>query len=176
MSTKKTMERLKKSKQHRTAFVASQISIGIPFQIRALRKQHEWDQKKLAYEAEMLQPRISAMEKPGYANLTIETLKRLASAFDVALVVRFAPFSELLRWSDKFSPDDFQIPGFEKELENIESSTDNVVAFSYLATTAAVGSSKQTQASENEYITEKLDQLPLIPAAHDISMPIRRVA
>lgn len=123
MTTKKTMERLKKSGPHRAAFVASQISIGVPFQIRALRKQRKWDQKKLAQEAGMLQPRISAMEKPGYGSLTIETLKRLASAFDVALVVRFAPFSELLRWSDKFSPDDFQILGFEKELENIESST-----------------------------------------------------
>lgn len=116
MSTKNTMERLRKSKPNRAAFVASQINVGIPFQIRALRKRRNWDQKKLAREAGMLQPRISAMEKPGYGSLTIETLKRLADAFDVALVVRFAPFSDLLRWDDRFSPDDFNVPSFDSEL------------------------------------------------------------
>ena len=118
MNTKKTTERLKKGKEHRAAFVGSQISIGIPFQIRALRKQRKWDQRKLADKAGMLQPRISAVEKPGYGNLTLETLKRLAAAFDVALVVRFAPFSELIRWSDKFSPDDFNALGFDEEIES----------------------------------------------------------
>lgn len=158
MSTKKTMERLKKSKPHRAAFVASQINIGLPFQIRALRKQREWDQKRLASEAGMLQPRISAMEKPGYGSLTIETLKRLASAFDVALIVRFAPFSDLLRWSDNFSPDDFQVLGFEKELEKVESSTDKVVAFNYLSTIARVEPSRSTQISASfEYSPEKQD-------------------
>ena len=104
MSTKKT-EILKKSKEHRAAFVASQINIGIPFQIRALRKQRQWDQKVLAEKAGMAQPRIALMERPGHGELTLKTLKRLADAYDVALVVRFAPFSELVDWSDKFSPD-----------------------------------------------------------------------
>ena len=119
VTTKKTMERLKTSKEHRSAYVASQINIGIPFQIRALRKQREWDQKKLAEDTGMLQPRISAIESPGYGSMTIETLQRLANAFDVALVVKFAPFSELLRSSNRFSPDDFSVPKFEDELEQI---------------------------------------------------------
>lgn len=135
MSTRKTTERLKKSKQHRAAYVASQINIGVPFQIRALRKQRKWDQKTLAEEAGMAQPRISAMENAGYGSFTLDTLKRLASAFDVALIVRFSPFSELIRWSDKFSPDDFAVPSFEEELEQVESSTArNVLAFNYLST------------------------------------------
>lgn len=37
-------------------------------------------------------------ENPNYGKQTITTLKKIAAAFDVALVVRFAPFSELLDW------------------------------------------------------------------------------
>ena len=131
MNTKKTIERLSKSKQHRAAYVSSQINIGLPFQIRALRKQREWDQAKLAIEAEMVQPRISAMENAGHASFNLATLKRLAEAFDVALIVRFAPYSELIRWSDKFSPDDFRILSFSEELKQAESN-DNVLPFNYL--------------------------------------------
>jgi hypothetical protein len=44
----------------------------------------------------------------------------LAEAFDVALIVRFGSFGELLDWSDQFSPDDFQVPSFEQELPEME--------------------------------------------------------
>lgn len=124
----KLIEKLRASKEYRDAFVASQMSMGLPFQIRALRKQRKWDQKKLATEADMLQPRISTMESPGYASPNLETLKRLASAFDVALIVRFVPFSELLRWSDRFSPDEFQVPSFDNDLGDTAQSSENVRA------------------------------------------------
>lgn len=104
-----------KNKKYRDAFVASQISVGLPFQIRALREQRGWKQSTLAAKAEMLQPRISAMESPGSAKFNLETLRRIASAFDVALVVRFVPFSELVDWSDNFDPDSFEVPEFEKD-------------------------------------------------------------
>jgi transcriptional regulator with XRE-family HTH domain len=103
------------NKQYRDAFVGSQISIGLPFQIRALREQRGWKQSRLASEAGMLQPRISAMENPGGAKFNLETLRRLASAFDVALVVRFVPFGELVDWSERFNPDTFSIPNFEDD-------------------------------------------------------------
>jgi len=104
-----------KNKAYRDAFVASQISVGLPFQIRALREQRGWKQSFLAGKADMLQPRISAMESPGASKFNLETLRRLASAFDVALVVRFAPFGELLDWSEHFSPDTFRLPSFEDD-------------------------------------------------------------
>ena len=113
----KTIARLKAGKAEREAFVTSQINIGLPFQIRALRKQRGWDQKKLADEAGMAQPRISAIEKIGGASLNLETLKRLAAAFDIGLVVRFAPFSELAQWSDNFYPDDFAVLSFDEDIE-----------------------------------------------------------
>jgi transcriptional regulator with XRE-family HTH domain len=110
-----------KNKRYRDAFVASQISVGLPFQIRALREQRGWKQAHLAEKAGMLQPRISAMESPGGAKFNLETLRRLASAFDVGLAVRFVPFSDLVGWSERFSPDDFKIPSFSEEASELES-------------------------------------------------------
>lgn len=115
MNTKaQKIARLQK-KQYRDAFVGSQISVGLPFQIRALREQRDWKQSRLASECGMLQPRISAMESPGGAKFNLETLRRLASAFDVALVVRFVPFGELVDWSERFNPDTFKIPSFKDD-------------------------------------------------------------
>jgi transcriptional regulator with XRE-family HTH domain len=105
-----------KNKAYRQAFVASQINVGLPFQIRALREQNGWKQSVLAHKAGMLQPRISAMERPGEAKFNLETLRRLAAAFDVALVVRFVPFSELVNWSETFNPDTFAVLTFEQEM------------------------------------------------------------
>jgi len=117
--TSKLIEKLK-DPQYRKAFVASQISIGIPFQIRALRRARGWTQEKLAQQTGMLQPRISAIQSPGKAKLNIETLRRLAEAFDCGLVVRFAPFSELVRWSEHFEPDAFNVADFESDSGLIE--------------------------------------------------------
>jgi len=100
---------------YRTAFVASQINIGIPFQIKALMKTRGWTQEKLAERTGMLQPRISAILKPGKVRPNIETLRRLAEAFDCGLLVRFAPFSELACWSDSFDPERFDVPAFEDD-------------------------------------------------------------
>jgi transcriptional regulator with XRE-family HTH domain len=111
VSTKASLIRkLRKSKDYRAAFVDSEISIGLPFQIRALRERCGWSQKELAVATSMLQPRICAMEQAGYGNFTLNTLKKLAAAFDVALVVKFAPFSELINWAEHFSPDTFAVP------------------------------------------------------------------
>ncbi len=116
MSTKsKLIQKLRNRKDYREAFVASQISTGIPFQIRALRKQFNWSQKDLAEATQMLQPRICAMEQAGYGDFTLNTLKKLASAFDVGLLVRFAPCGELVNWADNFSPDTFSVPSSKED-------------------------------------------------------------
>ena len=63
----------------------------------------------------MLQPRISAILKPGKTRLNIETLRRFAEAFDCGLIVKFAPFSELARWSEFFDPESFYVPSFSED-------------------------------------------------------------
>lgn len=104
---------------YRRAFVASQISIGIPFQIRGLMKSRGWKQSELAERTGMLQPRISAMLKPGKTKPNVETLRRIAEAFDCALMVRFVPFSELVNWSERFNADFFDVPSFNHEFAQL---------------------------------------------------------
>jgi transcriptional regulator with XRE-family HTH domain len=113
MNTRDDLIEQLRDKEYRDAFVASQIDIGIPYQIRALRG--KVGQKELAERAGMKQPRISNIERPGYANLNLTTLKRIAAAFDVALIVRFAPFSELIDWAESFSTDSFSVPAFDQD-------------------------------------------------------------
>jgi transcriptional regulator with XRE-family HTH domain len=66
-------------------------------------------QSDLAREAEMQQSRISMFETPGAANVTLETLARLAATFRTGLVVKFVPFSEMLAWENRFSQDQFNV-------------------------------------------------------------------
>ncbi len=119
MISKKIADKLQ-DQEYRTAFVASQINIGIPFQIKALMKARGWTQEQLAERTGMLQPRISAMLKPGKVRPNIETLRRYAEAFDCGLLVRFAPYSELARWSEEFDPEHFTVPSFSEDMGFVE--------------------------------------------------------
>lgn len=116
MNTNSEMREKLGDPEYRSAFVQSQINIGIPFQIRALRKERGWTQPYLAQKADMKQSRISAIEKPGGPKLNIDTLCRLASAFDVALDISFVPFGELVRKSNNFDPDSFTVKSFDDEI------------------------------------------------------------
>ena len=147
-----------KNKQYRDAFVASQISVGLPFQIRALREQRGWKQSHLAEKAGMLQPRISAMESPGGVKFNLETLRRLASAFDVGLAVRFVPFSDLVGWSERFSPDDFKIPSFSEEMSEVESEVE-------------LGSEQQEASFDAEVSPHAGTSAPLDTGVDEIMLP-----
>jgi transcriptional regulator with XRE-family HTH domain len=104
-----------RNKAYRDEFVAAQIDMGIPFQIRAMRERHEMSQQALAELTGMAQARISLLERPGYGRLSLSTLKRLASAFDVALVVRFIPFSQIVDWTVNLSPESLTPPSFDRD-------------------------------------------------------------
>jgi transcriptional regulator with XRE-family HTH domain len=112
-----TFEQIRKKlgdPEYRRAFVGSQININLPFQIRALLRQRPgWTQETLAQKTGMRQPRVSALMTPGKTRPNIETLRRIAEAFDCGLAVRFVPFSELARWSCNFDPESFQVPPFD---------------------------------------------------------------
>ncbi len=102
------ISRLKTSRASRAAYIKGKLTILIPAQIRALRLNSSMPkQAELAREAGMRQSRISAMEKPGAGNYNLETLVRVASALKVGLIVKFCSFSEMLRWENRFSQDEF---------------------------------------------------------------------
>ena len=118
MSAKSELiNKLKHNKKTRESYVRAKINVNLPSQIRALRLRRKMKQEDLASEAEMLQPRISAMERPGATKFNIETLIRLAAAFKVGVVVKFVSFSEMLRWENEFSQDTFDVTNIEEDIE-----------------------------------------------------------
>lgn len=113
--TNKTKLRAKlENKEYRDAFVSANIHTGLAFQIRALREQRQWSQEELGRRIGQKQPGVSRLETPGHA-FSLRTLKTLASAFDVALVVRFAPFSDLARWAEGLTVGSLSVPDFEHD-------------------------------------------------------------
>ncbi len=119
MNTQSSLAEQLRNKEYRDAFVAAQIRVGLPMQCRALRESREWTQPHLATAAGMSQPRISEIERPGERKLNLETLLRLASAFDVALQVRFVPFSRLADDDDRLDLDNFYVEPFEEDIANL---------------------------------------------------------
>jgi transcriptional regulator with XRE-family HTH domain len=104
-----------RDKQYRDDFVAEFINTGVAFQIHETREARGWTQAELGERAGMAQESISLLENPDYGKFTLRTLERLASALDVALVVRFVPFSQLVDWVVDLDPEDVAVAGFDEE-------------------------------------------------------------
>jgi len=65
---------------------------------------------------------ISRLESTTYGKATLTTLKKLAAVYDVGLIVRFVPFSQLVNWESStpylergFGPGAFEVQPFEEE-------------------------------------------------------------
>ena len=121
-SKKDLVARLKRGRTSREQFVASHLSKGIAYQIRATRDRLGWSQERLANEVGMNQNAISRLESSNYGRPTLTSLKRLAAALDVVLIVRLVPFSEMIDWVsgtprilNGLTNNTLAVPNFEKE-------------------------------------------------------------
>jgi transcriptional regulator with XRE-family HTH domain len=101
--------------EFRKQFIDEHIDVGVAFQIRSLRDRQNLTQAKLAERLSVKQPLVSAWENPNYGKYTLATLKELAKAFDVGLLVRFVPFSTLVGWTVDIKPDTIAPPSFGEE-------------------------------------------------------------
>ena len=84
------------SKDARHAWLSGTINRLVAEQVRAMRRHRHWSQKELARRAGLHQPQIARIEN-GHLG-SVKTLRRIASAFDVALVIRFATWGECIEW------------------------------------------------------------------------------
>ncbi len=82
----------------------------IATQIKVLREQRGWTQKQLAERAGMAQERISVLEDVNYAAWSIRTLRRLAKAFGLRLVIRFEKYDTVVAEVEGFSRKGLQRP------------------------------------------------------------------
>ena len=115
MSSISKLWRKLRNKAYRDGYTEAQVSIEVPFQIRALRKARGWTQAQLAKRCGIPQARISHLEQPGRDPLSLRTLYRLASAFDVGLLVQFVSFSEMVRREAAFNPETFRAISFQDD-------------------------------------------------------------
>jgi len=101
----------------RRQFIDEHVDVGIAFQIRSLRGRQRLTQAELAelLGGKKKQPMISEWENPDYGSYTLDTLKSLAKAFDVGLLVRFVPFSKLVDWTVDLTSDVIAPPSFPEE-------------------------------------------------------------
>jgi len=105
----------KDDKAYRHAYADENLNITIATQIKVLREQREWRQEDLAAEARMKQPMISRYENVNYSSWSLNTLKKLAWAYDVWLDVRFRPFGELVTTTDEFGRESLRVPKFDDD-------------------------------------------------------------
>ena len=102
-------------KAYRDAYVREQVRIGVPYQIRALRQERGWTQKELGERSGKPQNVISRLEDPNYGKLSLQSLMDMASAFDVALMVKFVPFSRFIREFSDLSPRALEAASFSED-------------------------------------------------------------
>jgi transcriptional regulator with XRE-family HTH domain len=101
-------------KEYREEY-SSDVGTGLAFQIRLLRERNGWTQERLAQLTDKRQETISQWENPNYGSYTLNSLKSLAVAFDIALLVKFVPFSELVEWNASLTPERLAPPSFTEE-------------------------------------------------------------
>jgi transcriptional regulator with XRE-family HTH domain len=91
---------------YRHAMVDAEIRHGLADQIRAMRERAGWSQTDLARKIGTSQPNVARMEATRDKYMSFPSLLSVAKAFDVGLLVRFVPFSEIVRRS--FDASDFE--------------------------------------------------------------------
>lgn len=114
-SLKERLLRLFREKDYRRAYVESFLNTFIAAQIKANREKRGLSQSDLADLAGMKQSRISALENVNYSSWSIRTLRRLAAAFDLVLVVRFESFGAVLNDIADFKRETLERPSFEED-------------------------------------------------------------
>ena len=115
MSKSDQLWRSLEDEEYRRAFVTDDT--GLAFQIKLLRDKKGWTQAELGERAGgKRQESISQWEDPSYGKYSLSTLKDLAIAFDVGLMVRFAPFSELVKWNTNLTPERIAPPSFVEQV------------------------------------------------------------
>jgi transcriptional regulator with XRE-family HTH domain len=128
-----------KDKETRDIYVEEHIVTGLPFQIHGLREKHGLTQSELAKRAGMAQERISKLEDPNYEFIPkIPTLLKLASVFDVPLIVKFGSWSEFFDRETRLSPELLAPRTFDEEIDSLQEAASSIASYTVPINTFAV--------------------------------------
>lgn len=148
---RRQLEQLLKNPAFRGQFVGDYVHEMIATQVREIREKRPWTQAVLGDAADgMQQTQISRLEDPEYARVTVNSLLRIARAFDLALIVRLAPFSDFLDWVVTATPKTVAPDSYAEEQRR-----------------AALAAAPQTRSTTNDQI---VDLFP--PSAGPAQRPI----
>jgi transcriptional regulator with XRE-family HTH domain len=109
------------NKKFRDAFVSSRLSQLIAMQVKVLREEMGWTQAELAKKLGTSQNAVYRLENPRYGKHSISTLRKVASVFDVGLVVRFEPYSRMLNWVLSMDNNTILVPAAARDRDLIKS-------------------------------------------------------
>jgi len=104
-----------RERRYREGYLEAFLNTRIAAQIKALREARRLSQAQLAKRVGTTQPGISALENVHYTSWSLRTLKKLARAFDVALIVKFESFGKALDEVTGFSEESLAVPPFAKD-------------------------------------------------------------
>ena len=106
-----------RDKDYRHAYFDELLNVSIATQIKVLREQsgRGWSQQDLADRVGMKQPRISVMENVNYSSWSINTLRKLAEAFDLRLRVSFESFGSGIKEMEQINREALERPLFEED-------------------------------------------------------------
>jgi|SRR5579862_6098116 len=131
MSSKSKIARDVSDPEQRHLLISAQIRNGLPLQLRAMREDRGWTQTKLAERLGTTQNTVSRLENPKTSKPTITTLKRIAEVFDVALIVKFAPFSEFVDSVGGMSIKSVAVPSYDDESREKLKKKSSTAAFAF---------------------------------------------
>lgn len=101
-------------RSERVNWIRGRMAETIAIQICSMRKSRGMSKYRLAKLSGVSAGSISRLESPGSKTFKLETLLKVASAFDVAMDVRFVPFSHAASRRDEALS---TVPSFAEEYE-----------------------------------------------------------
>lgn len=117
---KKALLKKLQKRDYRNEYVRSTVINGLAHQFRLNREHRGLTQEKLAVKCgeKTTQVSISRIEDPAYGKLSLSTIFKIASAMDLALIVKLVPYSKfLIEYANK-SPSNLIAKSFcEENLE-----------------------------------------------------------
>ncbi|MBU1690510.1 MAG: helix-turn-helix domain-containing protein [Gammaproteobacteria bacterium] len=105
-----------RNQEYRHSYMEAAIEQGVAWQIKINREKRNLSQGELANMIGSQQSAISRVEDTSYGRHRLETLTKIANAFDCALQVRFIPYSKLARDSDDLSPKALYAESYTEEI------------------------------------------------------------
>lgn len=105
-----------RNQEYRHAYMESAVQQDIAWQIKINRENRKLSQGQLAKNIGSTQSAISRAEDTTYGRHRIETLTKIANAFDCALQVKFIPYSRLAKDSEDLSPAALYAKSYEEEI------------------------------------------------------------